>query len=53
MKKLEEILVTPDDSDIGFFVEVDLSYSDNTKEKTKNCPLCPENKIIPKDKYND
>ena len=38
---LEEILNTPDDSDIGFFVEVDLKYPDNNKEKTKNFPFCP------------
>ena len=33
--KLEEILNTPDDSDIGYFIEVDIKYPDNTKEKTK------------------
>ena len=53
MIKLEEILNTPDDSDIGYFVEVDLSYPDDIKEKTKNFPYWPENKAIPKDKYND
>ena len=53
MNKLEENLYTPDDSDIGYFVEVDLRYSDNIKEKTKNFPFCPENKIIDKDKYNE
>ena len=53
MKKLEKILNTPDDSDIGYFVEVDLTYPDIMKEKTKNFPLCPENKIINKDKYDD
>ena len=52
MKWLEEILNTPDDSDIGYFIEVDLRYPDNIK-KTKNFPVCPENKIIHKDKYND
>ena len=50
---LVEILNTPDDSDIGYFIEVDLRYPDNIKEKTKNFPFCPENKIIHKDKYND
>ena len=50
---LDEILNTPDDADIGFFVEVDLKYPDDIKEKTKNFPFCPENKIIHKDKYND
>ena len=53
MNWLEEILNTPDDSDIGYFIEVGLRYPDNIKEKTKNFPLCPENKIIHKDKYND
>ena len=31
--KLEEILNTPDDSDIGNFVEVDLKYADNVKKQ--------------------
>ena len=53
MNWLEEILNTPDDSDIGYFVEADLRYPDNITEKTKNFPFCPENKIIDKDKYND
>ena len=52
MNWLEEILNTPDDSDIGYFIEFDLRYPDNIKEKTKNFPFCPENKIIHKDKYN-
>ena len=50
MKKLEEILNNPDDNDIGYFIEVDLKYPDNIKEKTKNFPFAPENKIIDKDK---
>ena len=29
MGKLEEISNTPDDSDVGFFIEVDLRYPDN------------------------
>ena len=53
MDKLEEILNTRDDSDIGYFIEIDLRCLDNVKEKTKNFPFCPENKVIPKDKYND
>ena len=48
-----EILTTPDDSDLGFFIEVDLKYPNNLKEKTKSFPFCPENKLIPKDKYNE
>ena len=39
---LKEIVNTPDDSDIGDFVEVDLKYPDNIKEKTKNFPFCPK-----------
>ena len=53
MNWLEEILYTPDESDIGYFVEVDLKYPDNIKVKTKNFPFCPENKKIDSDKYND
>ena len=53
MNWLEEILNTPDDSDIGYFLEVDLKYPDNIKEKTKNFPFCPENKKIDPDKNND
>ena len=32
--KLEDLLNTPDDSDIGYFIEVDLTYPDNIKKKT-------------------
>ena len=52
LKWLEEILNTPDVSDSGYFVEVDLRYPDKIKEKTKNFPFCPENKVIPTDKDN-
>ena len=41
---LEDILNTPDDSDIGYFVEVNLKYSDKIKEKTKNFSFAPGNK---------
>ena len=41
---LEVILNTPDDSEIGYFLEVDLKYPDNIKEKTRYFPFCPENK---------
>ena len=33
--KLEDILNTPDDSDIGYFVEVDLKCPDEIKHRTK------------------
>ena len=45
---LEEILNTPDDNEIGYFIEVDLRYPDNIKEKTKNSPFAQRiRKIIP------
>ena len=51
--KLEDILNTPDDSDFGYFIEVDLKYPDNIKEKTKNFPFAPVNKKINHDDFND
>ena len=42
--KLEDMLSTPEDSDIGYFIEVDLKYPDKIKEKTKNFPFAPEKK---------
>ena len=33
MNWLKEILNTPDDSDIGYFVEADLNYPDNIKKQ--------------------
>ena len=53
MGKLEEILYTPNDSDIGYFAEVELKYPDEIKQKTKKFPFCPEKKVIPTDKYNE
>ena len=53
MKWLEEILNTTDDNEIGYFLEVNLKYPDNIKEKTKHFPFCPENIIFPEEKYND
>ena len=50
---LEEILNTPDDSDIGYFVEVDLKYPDKIKEKTKNFPFAPVNKKNNPDSFSD
>ena len=51
--ELEEILNTPDDSDVGYFVEVDLKYPDNIEEKTKNFPFAPVNKKINPDNFNN
>ena len=50
---LDVILNTPDDADIGYFLEVDLKYPDNIREKTKHFPFCPDNKAICSDKYNE
>ena len=38
--KLEDIINTPDDNDIGYFVEVDLKYPDNIKTENKKFPVC-------------
>ena len=35
MNWLEEILNTPDDSDIGYFIEADLRYPDDIKQKQR------------------
>ena len=51
--KLEDILNTDGDSDIGYFVEVDLKYPDNIKEKTEYFPFAPENEKINPDDFND
>ena len=50
---LEDILNTPDDSDIGYFLEVDLIYPGDIKEKTKNFPFAPMNKKINSNNFND
>ena len=51
--ELEDILNTPDDSNIGYFIEVDLTYPNNIKEKTKNFPFAPVIKKINPDDFND
>ena len=51
--RLEDILNTLDDSDIGYFVEADLICPDNMKEKTKNSPFAPVNKKFNPDNFND
>ena len=51
--EFEDLLNTPDDSNIGYFIEVDLTYLDDIKEKTRNFPFPPENKGITQDKYKD
>ena len=51
--RLEDILITPDDSDIGCFIEVYLTYPDNIKEKTKNFPFAPEKRKINPDDLSE
>ena len=51
--KLEDILNTPNDSDIGYFVEVDLKYHDKIKQKTKNFPFAPVNEKNNHDDFSD
>ena len=51
--KLEDILNTSDDNEVGYFVEVEVKYPDGIREKTKNFPFCPENKFSPQDKFTD
>ena len=41
LNKIDKISKTPDDRDIGYFIEVHLRYPDNIKEKTKKFPFCP------------
>ena len=48
MNKIEEILNTSNDSGIGYFLEVDLRYLNNIKEKTKKIPFCREKKFFVK-----
>ena len=53
MNRLEEILNTPDDSDPGYFVDVDLKNADNIKERTKNFPFAPGTKICNRNDCSD
>ena len=51
--KLEDILNTSDNSDIGYFIEDDLIYPNNIKERAKNFPCAPMNKKIDLDNFNN
>ena len=51
--ELEDILNTPDNSVIGCFIEVDLKYPNNIKEKTKSFPFAPVNEKVNSDNFND
>ena len=45
--KIEDILNTDDNSDVGYIVECDLIFPKEIHEKLKEYPPCPEN-ICPK-----
>ena len=49
----EDILNTPDNSDIGFLLEVDLRYHDIIRQKTKHFLFAPENKNISSDVFHN
>ena len=51
--KLEDILNTSDDSEVGYFVELDLKCPEGIRDQTKKCPFCPENKFSPQDKFSE
>ena len=51
--KIEDILDTPDDSDVGYFIDVDLTYPDKEKEKTKKFPFAALNKKINPNDFSD
>ena len=41
LEQLVDLLQIPDDNEYGFFIECDLEYPVEIKEKTKNFPFCP------------
>ena len=51
--KLEDILNTPDDNNIGYFIEFDLKYPDIIKEKTNHFPFAPVNKKTNPEDFSD
>ena len=44
---------TSDDSETGFFSEVDLNLPENLKHEKRNFPFCPEHKFSPQDSFSD
>ena len=51
--KFKDILNTPDESRIGYFVDVVLSYPNNIRQKTTHSPFAPENKKFDLDGFSD
>ena len=46
MKELQEILNSRDDSDIGYFIQVDLRYTDDIKKERRNFHFVLKIKLI-------
>ena len=51
--ELDDILNAEDDIDKGYFLEVDINYPLEIKEKRSPFPFCPENKLSPQDVFCD
>ena len=51
--KLDCLLNTPVDSDKGYFIEGDLSYPDDIKDKTTKLPGFPGNTLSPQGNFSD
>ena len=50
---IDKVLNTHEHSNIWYVLLVDLISPDNNKEKSKNFPFCPENKVIYPDKLTE
>ena len=50
---LEDLLNNPDDKNIGYFLDVDLTYPYKIRQKTKHFPFAPENKNLSKNDFNE
>ena len=50
---LDDILLTPDDGDNGFFVEVDLEYPSHLHDIHNDYPLAPERREITREELSD
>ena len=50
---IDKVLNPHDCINIGYVLIVDLIYPDNIKEKSKNFPFGPENKVINPDKFTE
>ena len=50
---IDDILQTPDDNDIGYFIEVDLSYPKEIKEKSKYFPFAPVKRKVDKNELSE